>query len=626
MSDFQAIGGVSATLQTLLKDRMELPFGVNEPLVTIIPPHPELENWRTAETPRVNLFLYRVTENNYLKNQEIPGEGHPGSYGQPPLSLDLHYLLTGYGTTGGGSHFVSEIQSHYLLGSAMRVLHDYPIITDQMRTTSGQPILHPSLRGEFEKLKLCLEPISLEDISKVWTALTLPYRLSAAYNVSLVQIRNEQPRNFPRLVGEPPSSGPRIYVTQLRSPRIRELRVRRPGDPMTLDRPFPYVRLGDTLIIQGSDFASQSIRVTLGGLEIPVTPLADDRIELLIADRFPDGSLIPVERQLQPGPQSVGVQIGLAELPQTGFRSNQAVLMLVPQITSLTPNLSVEPRSLQIQGTRLFVPELSGEVLVDRTLIPKATYRSPTSSQITVPLPDTLPTQSVPCLLSGALANFPNLPTLSEVQVTIGTNGPRVASFASTPTTPTEAAEVLQAAIRSAPGGGPAFKSTRVATAGDRLVIVPGGLTGTVTISETTVAQQLRLTTSTGAVQVQGYLSGELTPFPALIAVQPKVQLAIGNTTHIITLNSRPTTLASAATQLETAIQNQAGFAGVRVTTLENQLLFLPDILGNVVFSKVPGADETTLTELQLQTRYRVRVRVNGAETIDDAELEMPPP
>ena len=28
----------------------------------------------------------------------MPGRGHPGTYGRPPLSLDLHYLLTGYGT------------------------------------------------------------------------------------------------------------------------------------------------------------------------------------------------------------------------------------------------------------------------------------------------------------------------------------------------------------------------------------------------------------------------------------------------------------------------------------------------------------------------------------------------
>jgi hypothetical protein len=45
------------------------------------------------------LFLYRATENASLKNQMIPGQGHPSEYGHPPLSLVLHYLLTAYGAT-----------------------------------------------------------------------------------------------------------------------------------------------------------------------------------------------------------------------------------------------------------------------------------------------------------------------------------------------------------------------------------------------------------------------------------------------------------------------------------------------------------------------------------------------
>ena len=63
MSDFQAIGGMSATLQDLLKDRMEKPPGLTDFQVTISTPQPEKENGQSPETARVNLFLYRVTEN-----------------------------------------------------------------------------------------------------------------------------------------------------------------------------------------------------------------------------------------------------------------------------------------------------------------------------------------------------------------------------------------------------------------------------------------------------------------------------------------------------------------------------------------------------------------------------------
>src|SRR5437660_6256463 len=195
MSSFLAIGGASATLQALLRDRMELPAGMvrTDLLVTVSTPQPE-DDTQAAEPTRVNLFLYRVTENGALKNQMIPGEGHPSEYGHPPLSLVLHYLVTAYGPTQDNG-IVNETRSQFLLGSAMRVFHDHAIITDALVTVqapAGQTILHPSLRREFERIKLCLDPISLEDLSKIWTALTRPYRLSAAYSVSVVQIESRR--------------------------------------------------------------------------------------------------------------------------------------------------------------------------------------------------------------------------------------------------------------------------------------------------------------------------------------------------------------------------------------------------------------------------------------------------
>ena len=79
MSDFRAIGGVSATLQTLLADRMELPDGLTNVPVTIgPPPFSALDNNPRREDPRVNLYLYRVSEHGGLQNQEIPGRGSPG--------------------------------------------------------------------------------------------------------------------------------------------------------------------------------------------------------------------------------------------------------------------------------------------------------------------------------------------------------------------------------------------------------------------------------------------------------------------------------------------------------------------------------------------------------------------
>src|SRR5437868_9157228 len=126
MSSFLAIGGTSATLQALLRDRMELPAGMvrTDLLVTVSTPQPE-DDTQAAEPTRVNLFLYRATENGALKNQMIPGEGHPSEYGHPPLSLVLHYMLTAYGATDDNG-LVNETRTPFLLGSAMPVLHHHP--------------------------------------------------------------------------------------------------------------------------------------------------------------------------------------------------------------------------------------------------------------------------------------------------------------------------------------------------------------------------------------------------------------------------------------------------------------------------------------------------------------------
>jgi hypothetical protein len=396
------------------------------------------------------------------------------------------------------------------------------------------------------------------------------------------------------------------------------------------EKAYAWARIGDVLILKGSNFNGQTVRVTLGGLETPIQPKADDRIEVTIPDEsLPDGDIIPGKRRLQPGPQSAGVIQGVAGLPRAGFHSNQVVFMLVPYIetSGLTLQLTTVPRTLKIPGKRLFKKTFTGETLIGDALVPKDDYRNPKPTEITVPLPDTLPAWPVHSLVSGDLSSFPSLPAAPEVQVTIGSDGPRTAAFDAQPQTLAEAGRLLQSAIRSALGGGPPFGGTRVADVnGSRLVIVPGGLGDVVTIApsgtDATTAGSLKLTAGASA-SIQAYLSGLLKPFPMLTASQPALQVTIGSASpQTITLPTRPTTLAEASSMLNKALG--AIFPGTRVTTLENQLLILPGVPGGIVFENIAGLDDTTVVQLQLRARYPVRVRVAGAESIDAAELELP--
>jgi hypothetical protein len=641
MSDYRAIGGVSATLQVLLRDRLEMPLSrfpavTSVPVTVGMPPAPDGGNPPSAEPPRVNLFLYRVSENGFLKNQEIPGRGSRGAYGHPPLSLELHYLLTTYGTTSEGDVPSDAKLAHDLFGNAMRVLHDYPVVAEELvrqRVSAvGTPILDLSLLGEFEQVKLHLSPVSLEDLTKVWTALEQPYRVSAAYLVSVVQIESKRPRRYPRPVGEPPAAGPRIFAVPFRTPQIDEIRVKRFDDPTPVEHPYPYARVGDTLVLIGGGFAGDDVRVRIGGLDVPVTPIADTRIEVVVPDAVIGSAPIPPDRRLSPGACAVSANIGVVGLPQTGFPSNHAVIMVVPYVGAIVPSLNTTPRTIQVQGKRLFDPSLTGEALIGRVAVAKADYVNPSETQFNLVLPDSLPSTGVRCLLSGNLTAFPMLGASGAIDVQIAADGPHTIGF-SAPATIDDAAQRLQGGIRGAASAGNGFRSARVGVArdatSDRLVFIAGGLHDTVTIAPSMgdpAATQLKLTGGQ-STQVDGYLSGELVPFPVLSSAQPQLVLTIGAISQSLTLAGRPMSLGDAAAQLQTAIRAASGapeFAGAFVLPIGTQLLVVPGTNQPVTVSPAVGVDTTTVIELQLSAPYLVRTRVNGAESIDLVTVTLP--
>lgn len=640
MADYQAVSGVSATLQALLRDRMEMPLArypsvVSVPVTVGTPPAPDGSIPPSPEPPRVNLFLYRVAENPFLKNQEIVGHGSGGAYGHPPLSLELQYLLTTYGTTTETDLPSDAKLAHDLFGNAMRVLHDYPVVADQLvrqRVSAiGTPILDSCLLNEYEHVKLTLNPVGLDDLTKVWTALEQPFRVSAAYSVSVIQIESTSKRRYPRPVGQPVAAGPRVFAIPLRTPRIDEVRVKRFDDPLQAEHRYPYARIGDTLVILGAGFAGDSMRARVGGLDIPIAPTSDTRIEVLVPDAMIGSAPIAPERQLQPGAVAVSIVAGVNGLPQSGFSSNQAVFMLVPYIGALVASLATTPRTLQVQGKRIFSNALTGETLIGRAAIDKRAYVGASDMQFTVDLPDALPRADVSCLVSGNLSPFPALGS-GAIDVQIAADGPRTVNF-SGPISADDAAVRLEAAIRAATGGGAGFTGARVAVARDavseRLVLVAGGLQDAVVVTTSGAdpsATQLRLTGGQ-STQVTGYASGELAPFPLLVSAQPQVTLTIGAVTRPVALAARPSSLDDAAMLMQAAIRAASGspaFAGAFVVALDSQLLIIPGASQPMSAGPVAGVDTTTVTDLQLSAAYVVRVRVNAAESIDLPTVTIP--
>jgi hypothetical protein len=389
MSNFEAIRGVTWTLRKLLQDNLE----VSPVAVTLVPPDVPVTG---ISGRRINLFLYLVDESAYLKNQEIPGEGSSGAYGHPPLSLSLHYLMTAYSEADASNE--RDLPAQEALASAMRVFHDFAILRPDNAT------LDPSLLNEFEKVKISLQPASLEEMTKIWSAIpTANYRCSAAYKVSVVQIESKPARRMPL-----PVKTRRLQVATMTRPRITAIyrTLLLPSDLKGDIR----AAVGQSLTIEGSGFTAPQTWVRLGGLDpIPVTPLSDGLINIIVPDGFyppiapnPAQPIPPVD-QLQAGPQFVDVRIqrpgeGVAggldrgttfSEPQVEI-SNQTLFMLVPGITGVTPNPASVGGLLTVDGTRLFDSRLKSYALVADVAIeivdPQPDLSSPTSIQVKVAL------------------------------------------------------------------------------------------------------------------------------------------------------------------------------------------------------------------------------------------------
>jgi hypothetical protein len=412
MATHAAVAAVSRTLRTVLLDRMV----VTPVTVTIAPPDVTVTG---MDGPRVNLYLFQVIENAELKNQEIPGKGYPPAYGKPPLSLNLRYLVTTH--SAQETQPDADLNAQTILGDAMRVLHDFGNRVDNLTITNpaagvvGDPILDPVLTNEFERIKLVLHPTTIDDITKLWSALSeTNFRRSVIYEVTVVQIETTEPVTRPR-----PVETRRVFVTTLRRPVIRATYV---TPPPTSPPGEIRARIGDEITIEAEFTLADKLYVRLGTLDpIRVSPPGDGYIRVVIPDDIylPDldhttSRPIPSGQQLQTGTLEVQV---VAEHPAEGvaggldhgravsaarrYGSNLALLQLVPRITKLSTVPPTTPPSgnaasvLHLEGTRLWHPRTqAAEVIIADAAVrmrsPRAgdPWAAPTPTVVEVPVAD----------------------------------------------------------------------------------------------------------------------------------------------------------------------------------------------------------------------------------------------
>jgi len=175
MSVSSVLGDVTKTLVELLKNQQ---FPPNSFDITVQPPG---ENIEATQKPKINLYLFRIEENDFAQNRDyIPVGTETMHY--PPLGLNLVYVVT--------PHATDQEAGHRALGEVMRIMHDHAIIEGAY--------LKGVLEHSLETLKVDLCKFNLEDLTRIWNAFNQPYRLSVCYLVRIVFIDSMLDRDITR--------------------------------------------------------------------------------------------------------------------------------------------------------------------------------------------------------------------------------------------------------------------------------------------------------------------------------------------------------------------------------------------------------------------------------------------
>jgi hypothetical protein len=308
MSNSLAIAAVTATLRSLLMR------GVGILDVTARP----LDTARGAISgDQLNLFLYEAAPDAAFRNRDMPRQSKPGETGQPPLPLSLYYLLTAYSDDG------DDTGAHRLLGQAMSVLHDHTLLgADEIRnaTTPLTDLSDSDLHEQIERVRITLQPQSLDEISKLWTSFQTNYRVSAAYQVSVVLIESTRPPKTPLPVLQR-GEGDRGVTSQPDTvppfPSLSTLEV-----PERQLSALP----GDVVLLRGGRLSGGTARLSSARVQNPpqpaTAPVSDAELN------------VTLPANLAAGFYSIAVKL---TTPKGEISSNDLPLAVAPVITTPLP-------------------------------------------------------------------------------------------------------------------------------------------------------------------------------------------------------------------------------------------------------------------------------------------------
>jgi hypothetical protein len=124
----------------------------------------------------ITLFLYRVFHNGTIRTP--PGRlTQNGKEEKSSMPVELHVLLTSWASS-------ADLQ-HRLLGWAMRVLEDTPIIPSTI-LNYNEDVFHPD-----ETIEIVPTELSTENLFRIWETVTdKNYQISVPYVLRIIFIES----------------------------------------------------------------------------------------------------------------------------------------------------------------------------------------------------------------------------------------------------------------------------------------------------------------------------------------------------------------------------------------------------------------------------------------------------
>lgn len=333
MSNALAIAAVTTMLDYLVTQALARNMNVNLESVTAKPLDKARESGDT--TNQINIFLYQTLHSTAWRNQDIPSRVKFGETGRPPLALTLSYLITAYGKGN------DDIEGQRLLGMAMQTLHDHTVIRprDVDRAMGSANIARPKrellassdLKNQIERIKITPQKLSIEEVSTMWSAFQVPYRISAAYEASVVLIESNVSTKAPLPVLSRGFNNDGSLVQTGLIPPVPTLEsLSWPSQPLGSQ---PSITLGEPLTLCGHHL-KQGEKLTF--LELTNSKLNDpiEQAVPLPTDKFTVNLANDISNDWVVGFYTVSLRYGEGGLAES---SNQLAIAIAPQIILLLP-------------------------------------------------------------------------------------------------------------------------------------------------------------------------------------------------------------------------------------------------------------------------------------------------